>query len=63
MPLMKTPEQGADTVLYLATSPDVAGVTGNYFDNRKGRQTAKISYNETVARQLWEVSAQLTKLT
>lgn len=62
-PFMKTPEQGADTVLYLATSPEVEGVTGKYFDNRKARTTAKISYDETVARRLWDVSAQLTKLT
>lgn len=61
-PFMRSPAQGADTVIYLASSPDVANVTGRYFYNRKPAQTAKESYDEKVARRLWEVSAQLTGL-
>ena len=36
-PLMKSPAKGADTSIYLASSPEVEGVTGKYFVNRKPR--------------------------
>jgi hypothetical protein len=34
-PLMKTPEKGAETIIYLASSPEVEGVIGKYFINQK----------------------------
>lgn len=55
-----TPEQGADTILYLASSPDVEGVTGKYWDKRKAIQSSAASYNEADQKRLWEVSAQMT---
>lgn len=55
-----TPEQGADTVVYLASSPDVEGVTGKYFDRRKAVLSSSHSYDEDKARRLWEISAELT---
>jgi len=55
-----TPEQGADNTTYLASSPDVEGVTGNYFVKREAVASAPISYDEKLARQLWEVSEMLT---
>ena len=58
-----SPEQGADTSIYLATSEDVAGVSGKYFDKRKPVQSSAASYDEDAARRLWELSAQLTGLT
>jgi NAD(P)-dependent dehydrogenase (short-subunit alcohol dehydrogenase family) len=58
-PMMKTPAKGADTVIYLASSPDVQGVSGTYFVNRKPRSTNKVSYDTAVAGRLWEVSEQL----
>jgi NAD(P)-dependent dehydrogenase (short-subunit alcohol dehydrogenase family) len=57
-----TPEQGADTVIYLATSPEVAGVTGKYFDKRKTKQTSPTSYDDAANKRLWEESAKLVKL-
>jgi retinol dehydrogenase 14 len=61
-PLLKTPERGADTVVYLASSPDVAGVTGRYFANRKLRNSNKISYDTAVQARLWQVSERLVGL-
>lgn len=58
-----TPEQGADTVVYLATSPDVEGVTGKYFDKRKEKKTNPISYDDNANKKLWDESARLVKLT
>jgi retinol dehydrogenase-14 len=60
--LMKTPEKGAETIVYLASSPAVEGVSGKYFINGKEARSSKISYDEGMARRLWEVSAQLTGL-
>ena len=57
---MKTPAQGADTPIYLASSPQVEGITGRYFVNRKPRTSSKASYDTTAAARLWRVSADLT---
>ena len=59
-PFMKTPEQGASTPVFLASSPEVAGVTGAYFANRKPKRSARASYDRPLARRLWQVSAELT---
>lgn len=58
----RTPEQGAATSIYLASSPAVAGVSGKYFMNSKERRSSKASYDEAAARRLWEISAQMTGL-
>jgi NAD(P)-dependent dehydrogenase (short-subunit alcohol dehydrogenase family) len=58
-PFMKRPEQGAATSIYLASSPEVAGVTATYFADRRVRQSSKSSYDLDLARRLWEVSADL----
>jgi NAD(P)-dependent dehydrogenase (short-subunit alcohol dehydrogenase family) len=55
-----SPEQGADNPIYLASSPDVEGVTGKYFVKREAVASAPISYDEKLARQLWELSEKLT---
>jgi NAD(P)-dependent dehydrogenase (short-subunit alcohol dehydrogenase family) len=62
-PFLKTPEQGAVTTVYLASSPEVDDVTGAYFVDCKPKRTSKSSYDEQVAAQLWDVSAELTGLT
>lgn len=55
-----SPEKGAETSIYLATSPDVQGVSGKYFYKKKARKTNKASYNKEAQRRLWELSAQIT---
>ncbi|OGO37134.1 MAG: hypothetical protein A2W35_07320 [Chloroflexi bacterium RBG_16_57_11] len=54
-----TPEQGADTLIYLAALPLVEGVSGKYFVRRRTVQSSALSYDEHVARRLWQVSAGL----
>jgi NAD(P)-dependent dehydrogenase (short-subunit alcohol dehydrogenase family) len=61
-PFLLKPAQGADTPLYLATSPEVEGVSGKYFVKRRETPSPQLSYDEDVARKLWDVSAQITGL-
>jgi NAD(P)-dependent dehydrogenase (short-subunit alcohol dehydrogenase family) len=60
---MKTPAQGAGTPVYLASSPQVEGITGRYFVNRKPKTSSKASYDTTAAARLWQASIDLTGLT
>ena len=60
--LAKSPEEGAQTMIYLATSPEVEGVTGKYFVNCKEVASTEVSYDETAARRLWQASEALTGL-
>lgn len=62
-PFLKSPEQGAATSLYLASSPEVEGVTGKYFVNAKPSGSNKSSYDTEAAARLWKVSVDLTGLT
>jgi NAD(P)-dependent dehydrogenase (short-subunit alcohol dehydrogenase family) len=55
-----TPEQGADTIIYLASSPQVEGVTGKYWTNRTAVPSSPESYDEEAQKRLWSVSAQMT---
>jgi retinol dehydrogenase-14 len=56
-PFMKSPKKGADTAVYLAGSPEVEGVTGRYYVNRKTTKSEESSYNTATTNQLWRVSA------
>lgn len=55
--------QGAQTGVYLASSPEVEGVTGKYFDQCRERKSSRVSYDETVQKQLWQMSEEMTNLT
>ena len=55
-------EEGAKTSIYLASSPEIEGVTGKYFVKSIPIRSAPISYDETLQRQLWEESAKLVNL-
>jgi len=57
-----SPEKGAQTSIYLASSPAVEGVTGQYFAKSIPRRSASSSYDESLQRHLWEQSAQLVNL-
>ncbi len=61
-PFMKTPARGAATSVYLASAPEVEGVTGQYFASRKPKTTSKASYDSAAAARLWQMSADLTSL-
>ena len=61
-PFMRSPEQGADTIIYLASSPDVEGMTGKYLSDRKLTTASDMAYNEDLRERLWENSEELTSL-
>ena len=61
-PFMLSPERGADTIVYLASSPDVAGQTGGYYVKRQRREPSAAARDDTVARELWELSEKMTGL-
>lgn len=55
-----SPDEGAETSIYLASSSEVEGVSGKYFYQKKQIPSSPNSYDEDIARQLWEVSAKMT---
>ena len=54
-----TPEEGAKTIIYLATSPEVAGVSGKYFYVCKPATPTRAGQNDEDAERLWQVSAKI----
>jgi NAD(P)-dependent dehydrogenase (short-subunit alcohol dehydrogenase family) len=61
-PFMRTPEQGADTVVYLAVSPEAGKMTGRYLTDRKVVSTFQDPHDEVMQKRLWEISEELTNL-
>ena len=59
---MISPEAGAETIVYLATSPEVDGKTGLYFEKNRPKSPSRLAQNDTVAQRLWDESARLVKL-
>lgn len=62
-PFAKTPEQGAATTVYLASSPAVEGVTGKYFSDSKPARPTAAAFDENAQRRLWELSEQIAGVT
>jgi retinol dehydrogenase-12 len=58
-----TPEQGADNTIFLASSPDIDGMTGKYFVKREPVHSSPVSRDEKIAQRLWEISENLTSIT
>jgi retinol dehydrogenase 14 len=58
-PFLKTPAQGARSSIYLASSPDMEGVTAQFFVNSKPKTANKVAYDADMTRRLWDVSAGL----
>ena len=59
----KSPNDGAATTIYLASAPEVKGITGKYWEDKHERGSTQASYDVEVQKRLWDVSAQLTGLT
>lgn len=55
-------EKGAETTLFLATSPEVEKITGKYFDKCKEVPSSEISNNFEAAELLWKMSKEMTKM-
>jgi NAD(P)-dependent dehydrogenase (short-subunit alcohol dehydrogenase family) len=60
-PFLLTPEKGARTTLHVATSPELEGVSGQYFVRSRPARSRRLSYDEGLQRRFWEVSAALTR--
>ena len=64
MRIMAQPkEKGAETVIYLASSPEVEGVSGKYFAKKRDVPTTALTHDRDAARRIWELSATLTGVT
>lgn len=59
-PFLTSPEKGAATSLYLASSPEVEGVSGRYFIKSKAVPSSPVSYDEALQERLWELSLRQT---
>ncbi len=57
-----TPDQGAETSVFLASSPEVEGVTGKYFVKRAEARSSKRSYDSELAERLWRLDEELAGL-
>lgn len=57
-----SPEEGAQTSIYLASSPEVAGVTGKYFYRCKPKLSSRVSYDVQAQERLWQLSAEMAGL-
>lgn len=58
--LALSPERGAETIIYLATSPQVADVSGAYFVKKRAVKSSRASYDQIAAQRLWQISTELT---
>ena len=52
-------KEGASTSIYLASEPDLANISGLYFDKCVPRKSSAISYNEEVGKSLWTYSSEI----
>lgn len=57
-----SPEEGAQTSIYLASSPDVQGINGKYWDRKKPVSSNAASYDQQAQRRLWDISEELSGL-
>ena len=58
-PFFRSPEKGAATSIYLASSPEVADITGKYFKNKKQTQPSMITLDKEVMENFWTYSERL----
>ena len=61
-PFMLSPQRGAGTIVYLATSPEVARASGGYYVKRQRREPSAAARDDATAQRLWQLSEELTGL-
>jgi retinol dehydrogenase-14 len=61
-PFIRTPEQGARTTVWLASSPEVKGMTGGYYRDERPARVSPAAADDAAARRLWEISERMTGL-
>jgi hypothetical protein len=54
--------EGSETLVYLASSPEVAGITGEYFHKQHPVQPSKITQDDDAGNSLWQESSKLAEL-
>jgi retinol dehydrogenase-14 len=59
---MVTPEQGGDAIVFLATSPELEGQTGGYYESNKQVRPSRLAQDDALASKLWDASAKMVKL-
>lgn len=59
---MKTPKEGAETSVWLAVSPQIEGVTGKYFSDKKAIKAKPIASSPQACQRLWKLSEEMTNL-
>ncbi len=59
---MISPRKAADAIVFLATSPEVEGKTGGYYENNKPVLPSRLARDDALAAKLWDVSAKMVKL-
>lgn len=57
----KTPEQGAETVVHLASAKEIEGVTGKFFIDKVETESAAHSHDRESAKRLWAISETMTR--
>ena len=58
----RSPQKGAETLVYLASSPEVRGISGNYWKDKRQQDSSPMSYDREQQRRLWEFSAEATSV-
>lgn len=61
-PFLKSAKEGAQTAIYLASSPEVENVSGKYFDNKEEKRSSDESYDEKKALSLWDETSRMVGL-
>ena len=56
----RSPERGAETLVYLAASPEAAGISGAYWADLEQKNSSAVSHDREQQRRLWEYSAEIT---
>ena len=59
-PFSRKPDKGAETIIWLASSPDIEGVSGKYFMDKKEKKSNSFSYDIEAQQKLWEESEKMT---
>ncbi|HYU55943.1 MAG TPA: SDR family oxidoreductase, partial [Candidatus Dormibacteraeota bacterium] len=59
---MLSPQRGAETIVYLASSDEAEGLNGEYLEKLKVKKSSDESYDDEIAQRLWDVSEKLTHL-
>ena len=56
---MISAEQGADTIVHLAASPELEGLKGGYYEKNRMILPSRLAQDDAIAKSLWEQSAAL----